>query len=413
VTAKKRLVVVGNGMAGARLVEDVLARGGPGLFDITVFGDEPHGNYNRILLSGVLAGSHRALDIMINSREWYAANGVRLYAGARVDRIDVNSSRVHAGGLVEPYDLLVLATGSRAAAPPIHGVARRGVFSFRTLDDCTEILSYARTAGIAAVIGGGLLGLEAARGLLNHGLAVHVVHLADHVMDAQLDEKAGRILQRQLEQLGVGVQTSKITTAIEGNGRVTGLAFQDGSSLACDMVILAAGVRPNVELAARAGLQVRRGIVVQDDLACPEAEGVFAIGECAEHRGQLYGLVAPVWEQASVLADRLTGRNAAARYEGSRLSTKLKIAGLDVAVMGLKDAVEEDDEVVSYTEPSRGIYKKLVVRENRLAGAIVIGDGAVVPSLAQAFLDGSLLAENRPELLFRIGSDHAAAPPSP
>jgi NAD(P)H-dependent nitrite reductase large subunit len=410
-TAKKRLVVVGNGMAGARLVEDVLARGGAGLFDITVFGDEPHGNYNRILLSGVLAGSHCAPDIMINSREWYAAHGVRLYAGVRADRIDVHSRHVYAGGLVEPYDLLVLATGSRAAVPPIRGVARPGVFPFRTLDDCTKILACARTASIAAVIGGGLLGLEAARGLLNYRLAVHVVHLADHVMDAQLDDEAGRILQRQLERLGVRVHTGKITTAIEGNGRVTGLAFRDGSSLACDMVILAAGVRPNVELAARAGLPVGRGIIVQDDLACPGAEAVFAIGECAEHRGQLYGLVAPVWEQASVLADRLTGRNAAARYEGTRLSTKLKIAGVDVAVMGLKDAVEEDDEVVSYTEPSRGIYKKLVVRNNRLAGAIVIGDGVVVPSLAQAFLDGSLLAENRPELLFRIASDQAAAPP--
>jgi NAD(P)H-nitrite reductase large subunit len=408
---KKRLVVVGNGMAGARFVEDVLARGGGTLFDLVVFGDEPHGNYNRILLSGVLAGSHRAQDIVINSLEWYAANGVTLRAGVRAEAIDLQARAIHgAGGCVEPFDVLVLATGSRAALPPIEGVAKDGVFVFRTIDDCGRILERARTAKTAAVIGGGLLGLEAARGLLNQGLDVHVVHLMDRLMDTQLDADGARILCRQLEQMGLTVHTGRTTIAIDGQEEATGLTFSDGTILRCDMVVVAAGITRNTELAARAGLRVARGIVVGDDLGCPGARDVYAVGECAEHRGQLYGLVAPLWEQAAVLADRLTGRRAHAVYEGSRQSTKLKIAGLDVAVMGVKDPVEEDDEVVSYAEASRGIYKKLIVRNNRLAGAIVIGDGAIVPSLAQAFLEGSFLSDSRPDVLFERVSGSSVPP---
>jgi NAD(P)H-dependent nitrite reductase large subunit len=421
VNAKRRLVVVGNGMAGARLVEDILARDGGERYQIAMFGDEPGGNYNRILLSGVLARSHDPKAIFINPLPWYAANGVTLHAGVRVESIDVRAKQaVDADGNVEPYDTLVIATGSKPLIPAIDGLSppsaaargrkhatrtvaafKRGVFVFRTLDDCDRILAFVNRVRRVAVIGGGLLGLESARGLVNAGLDVHVVHLMPHLMETQLDWLGAHVLQQQLEQMGVHVHLEKTTTAVLGDAEVTGLAFKDESTLDCEMVVIAAGIRPNVDVAVRAGLRVQRGIVVGDDLACDGVRDVYAIGECAEHRGRVYGLVAPLWEQAQVLADRLTGKNPQAVYAGSRPSTKLKVAGVDLAVMGDKDPVEEDDEVVTYAEPSRGIYKKLVVRNNRLAGAIVLGDGAVVPSLVRLFSESSVIPENRADLLFR------------
>jgi NAD(P)H-nitrite reductase large subunit len=292
------------------------------------------------------------------------------------------------------------------------GVFKPGAFVFRTLDDCHHILEYARHARRAAVIGGGLLGLEAARGLLNRGLEVHVIHLMPHLMEAQLDAPGGAVLQRQLEAAGFQVHLETATDAILGDECVTGLIFKDGSTLECDMVVLSAGIRPNVELAVRAGLVVERGIVVGDDLACRPAPDVYAIGECAQHRGRTYGLVAPVWEQAEVLADRLSGRNPHALYRGSRTSTKLKVAGVDVAVMGEKEPAGDDDEVVSYAERSKGVYKKLILRGNRLVGAILIGDAPVVPPLVRAFADASALPDNRAELLFAAPAGDGP-PPSP
>ena len=403
---KRRLVVIGNGMAGARFVEELVNQGGNERFQITVFGEEPYGNYNRILLSGVLAGSQDANDILLNPLSWYAANDVLLHAGMRVDQIDLPSKRVvGTNGVVAPYDKLIIATGSRPLVPPISGLRsdngqlKDGIFLFRTLDDCFQIRKYARQARRIAVIGGGLLGLEAARGLLNWGADVHVVHLRPYVMDTQLDRPGGEILLRKLERLGLQVHLDRVTDTVLGNDRVTGLAFRDGSTLECDMVVIAAGIRPNVELAERAGLAVGRAIVVGNSLACRNVANVYALGECAEHHGRLYGFVAPLWEQAQVLADRLSGRHPDALYRGSRVSTKLKVAGVDVAVMGEKDAVEKDDEVVSYAEPSRGVYKKLILRNDQLIGAIVIGDGAIVPALVHAFLESKQLPSTRAELL--------------
>ncbi len=395
-------------MAGARFVDDLLARGGADRFDVTVFGDEPHGNYNRILLSSVLAGHHSPADILINPLSWYAARGVTLHAGVRAEELDLGNRSVRgADGTVAEYDTLVMATGSQPFIPRMEGLVsdggfRDGVFVFRTLDDCDRIMAFARHARRAVIVGGGLLGLEAARGLLNHDIDVHVVHLMPHIMDAQLDAVAGAILERQLAEMGVQLHFETLTTAVLGNGHVAGVAFKDGSTLECDMVVLAAGIRPNVELARRAGLHVNRGIVVGDDLGCVDAPDVHAVGECAEHCGRVYGLVAPLWEQTQVLADRLSGRAPAALYLGSRTSTRLKVAGLDVAVMGRKDPEDAGDEVVSYQEPARGVYKKLIVRSDRLVGAIVMGDGAIVPSLLQAFGDGSPLDANRAELLFPL-----------
>ena len=402
---RKRLVVIGNGMAGARLVEDVIARDA-GAFDITMFGDEPYGNYNRILLSGVLAGTHDPKDIFINPLAWYEQANVRLHAGISAARIDRAGRRViGSDGTSEPYDVLVIATGSTAFVPPLDGLRneggryRDGVFVFRTLDDCAAIRNYAGGAKRAAVIGGGLLGLEAARGLRELEVAVHVVHLMPHLMEVQLDETAGEMLRAAMEKLGVTTHLSRRTTAVLGDPAVSGLQFDDGSRLDCEMVVVSAGIRPNVALARDAGLAVDRGIVVGDDLRSASDPHVFAIGECAQHRGQVYGLVAPLWEQAQVLADRLTDTNARAEYRGSRVSTKLKVMGVDLAVMGDKDA-GAGDEVVHYSEPSRGIYKKMVVRGGRLAGAILLGDPDGAPTLQQAF-DGSVpLPDNRAELLF-------------
>jgi nitrite reductase (NADH) large subunit len=408
-TQKQKLVVIGNGMAGARLVEDVLARGGGDRFEITVFGDEPYGNYNRILLSGVLSGAHDPKDIFLNPLDWYAENKIKLRAGVRVARIDrANKKVIGANGVVEAYDKLVIATGSSPFVPPMEGLDKDGVFVFRTLDDCDAIAKYGEQARRAAVIGGGLLGLEAARGLLNRGLEVQVVHLMSHLMEVQLDAQAGRMLKQSMERMGVIVHLEKCTTAILGNGRVTGLRFKDGATLDCEMVVISAGIRPNVQLARECGLAVERGIVVGDDLNCPDDADVFAVGECAQHRGVVYGLVSPLWEQTAALADRLTGRRPDAAYCGSKVSTKLKVMGLDLAVMGDKEAQRDDDEVVLYVEPARGIYKKLIVREGKVAGAILLGDAAAAPNLLQSFDRGAPLPENRAEAMFPLAAENGA-----
>ncbi|MGH9763192.1 MAG: NAD(P)/FAD-dependent oxidoreductase, partial [Blastocatellia bacterium] len=343
--------------------------------------------------------------IFINPLAWYHDNSIKLHAGVRVNRIDRESKRVYGvsrphqpygeDGIVERYDKLVVATGSSALLPPIDGLRtetgafRDGVFVFRTLEDCDQIVSYGRRVRKAAVIGGGLLGLEAARGLLNQGLEVHVVHLMGHLMEVQLDPHAGSILKGTLEKMGVHVHLEKSTTAILGDSSVTGLAFKDGSTLDCDMVVISAGIKPNVDVARQAGLAVERGIVVGDDMSCPVDPDVFAVGECAQHRGRVYGLVAPLWEQAQVLADRLTDRNPTAAYVGSKVSTKLKVMGVELAVIGEKEPACETDEVITYAEPSRGVYKKLIIGDGKLKGAILLGDGLSAPSLLQAFDRGT------------------------
>ena len=408
---KQQLVIIGNGMAGARLAEEVLARGGHDLFDIVIFGEEPYGNYNRILLSNMLAGDHDSQDIFLNPLSWYEENGVVLHAGVRAGWIDRLSKTVHApGGVLVHYDKLVIATGSTPFVPGMEGLTtesgayKAGAFVFRTLDDCNEIVNYAANTRKAAVLGGGLLGLEAARGLLNLGLEVHVVHLMPHLMEVQLDQAASGILFRTLDRMGLHIHLEKLTTAVLGDECVSGIAFKDGTTLDCDMLVVSAGIRPNTDLARQSGLHVQRGIVVHDDLSCRGDPDVYAIGECAQHRGQVYGLVAPAWEQARVLADRLTGRIPNATYQGSRVSTKLKVMGVELTVVGEKEPHGDGDEVVSYVEPARGVYKKLIVRDDKVAGAIMLGDGSSAPALLQAFDRGTGLPENRAELLFPLAS---------
>jgi nitrite reductase (NADH) large subunit len=411
---KQRLVVIGNGMAGARLLEEVFARGGKDRYEIVVFGDEPYGNYNRILLSSVLAGSHDPKDIFINPLSWYEENNVKLYAGNRVHTIDHTTQLVYASdGTVMSYDKLVLATGSSPYIPAMKnlytetGTLRHGVFAFRTMDDCDAMINHSDRVRKAVVIGGGLLGLEAARGLLNRGLEVHLVHVAKHLMNVQLDASASKILRSSLENMGVQLHLQKRANAVLGNEQIEGLAFEDGSTLDCEMVVISTGIRPNINLAKRAGIEVDKGIIVQDDLSC-SVPSVYALGECTQHRGRTYGLVAPIWEQAQCLAEHLTNDQARTLYGGSRESTKLKVAGVELAVMGEKDEVDDDDEVVVYSEPVRGVYKKLVVREGRLVGAILLGDDAMTPRVRQLFDRGEVLPANRAELLFPLSGESKA-----
>jgi nitrite reductase (NADH) large subunit len=406
---KQKIVVIGNGMAGARTVEEILARGGRERFDITMFGDEPTGNYNRILLSNVLNGSYSESDVFLNTLDWYRDNEIRLLAGTRAAGILPRAKLVFAeDGTPVPYDKLIIATGSRPLVPPIEGVQmpdgrfKPGVFVFRTLEDCRAIAAFAKGKISAAVIGGGLLGLEAARGLQNFGLEVNVVHLAGHLMQQQLDAPAGAILKTSMEQLGVRVLLNKNTTAILGPDRVLGLRFSDGGTLECDMVVISAGIRPNWEIAAGCGLTVERAIVV-DDRMLTDNRDIYAVGECAQHRGQTYGLVAPIWEQAKVLADHITGRNPNAAYLGSKIATKLKVMGVEVASMGDIEPRDGNDEVVQFSEPKRGTYKKLIIREGRLVGGILLGDISKAAYLMQAFDRHTPLPEERLQLLFDIG----------
>jgi nitrite reductase (NADH) large subunit len=411
--AKQKLVVIGNGMAGARAVEEILSRGGADKFDIVMFGDEPYGNYNRILLSNVINRSQDASDIVLNTLAWYVENGIKLHAGDRVTQIDRFDRRVTAAsGRTESYDKLLIATGSSAMIPPIKNIRRAsgellpGVFGFRTLDDCKNIVTTAESAKNAVVIGGGLLGLEAARGLLDYGCDVHVVHLSKHLMNQQLDRPAGDMLRTQMESMGVKVLLERSTAEILGDEWVSGLRFSDDSLLPCDMLVVATGIKPNTELAVRCGLSVERAIVVDNHMRSVSDQDVYVVGECAQHRGMVYGLVAPLWEQAKVLADHITGKDRSSAYFGSKLSTKLKVMGIEVASMGATEAAE-GDEVVQFAEPKRGTYKKLIVRNDRLIGAIMLGDLSKVGYLAQAFEKNTPLPEERHSLMFDIGAPSA------
>jgi nitrite reductase (NADH) large subunit len=387
------LVVVGTGMAGAKVVEEVLARD-PDRFAIRMFGAERYGTYNRILLSSVLGGFQDPARLWLNPLAWYEKNGVFVHSGVRAEAIDRARREVAGGGgkVAEPYDVMVLATGSRPFVPPVQGTDQRGVFVFRTLDDCETIAAYAEKCERAVVIGGGLLGLEAARGLLSHGLAVTVVEVAPHLMVQQLDPVGGALLKRKLEALGVRILLGTVTTHLLGDGKVTGLRFQDGTTLDTDMVVVSCGIRPNVDEARAAGLAVERAVVVDDQLRTTDP-AIFAVGECAQHRGRLYGLVDPVYEQARVVADVLTGARPDAAYGGSRLATTLKVMGVDLTAMGEVNGAGPDTEVVSHSDPAQGTYKKLVIRDNRLVGAILLGCTDPTGRLLRLFKGGQPLEE--------------------
>jgi nitrite reductase (NADH) large subunit len=391
-----RLVVVGNGMAGMACVEQILAHAPR--FRITVFGDETHVNYNRIMLSSVLAGERSADDIVLNPLDWYERHGIDLRLGVRIVDVDPERRTVTGDeGTVASYDALLLATGSRAWLPPIAGLDTEGVLVFRTLDDTRELLRRAAPGARAVVIGGGLLGLEAARGLQVRGCDVTVVHLVDALMERQLDRTGAGYLKAKIEALGVRVLLERSTKAIVGSGRVEAVELSDGSRLAADFVVVAAGIRPNVELARKAGLRVNRGIVVNDHMETSRPD-VFAVGECVEHRGVCYGLVAPLIEQGKVLAATITG-NKGPTYAGTVPAATLKIMGVDVFSAG--DWADADAVApVRYEDPALGIYKKLALRDGRLAGVILVGDVSDSHRY-MAWLRGAVdLTRQRRQLLF-------------
>ena len=368
----QRLIVIGNGMAGVACLENILTHSHK--FDVTVFGDETHANYNRILLSSVLAGEREADEITINGIDWYQKNGIGLHLGVRI--IDVNTTlRTITGeeGSVTPYDKLIFATGSNPLIPPIAGTNKNNVFTFRSMNDTRALLSVAAKGKRAVVIGGGLLGLEAARGLQVHGCEVTVVHLVNTLMNMQLDEMGGEFVRRKIEALDVRVLSARSTRAILGDDRAEAVELEDGERIDAEIVVIAAGIRPNAELARRAGIACNRGILVNDYMETSDPR-VFAVGECVEHRGQTFGLVAPLLEQGKVLAATITG-NRDAKFEGWKPAAKLKIMGVDVFSAGEFEQTPGTD-VVRYEDAGSGVYKKLLVRDNRLVGCVLVGDAS-------------------------------------
>jgi nitrite reductase (NADH) large subunit len=395
---KQNLIVVGNGMAGCRAIEEILKRD-PDRYAITVFGTEPRVNYNRIMLSPVLAGEKTFDDIVINDEAWYRDNGVTLHAGRAVTDVDPVRKRVRAeGGLELVYDKLILAAGSDPVRLPLPGADLRGVVTFRDLDDVNAMLAAAETPGAAAVIiGGGLLGLEAAYGLARRGMKATVVHLSDVLMERQLDESAGFLLAQALNDRGVETVLGGQSEAVLGqDGKVAGLKLKDGRVLPCDLLVMAVGIRPNVALAKAAGLAVNRGVVVDDQMRASDPD-VFAVGECAEHRGIAYGLVAPIWEMCRTLAEALTDGEGA--YEGSVLSTRLKVSGVDVFSAGRFTGGEGCEDIV-FRDAGRGVYKRLVLEGGKVAGAVLFGDAADGGWYFDLMRSGADVSEMRETLVF-------------
>lgn len=394
---KQSLVVVGNGMAGMRTVEELLGLA-PDMYDITVFGAEPRVNYNRIMLSPVLAGEKTFDAIVLHPRSWYEEHGVTLYAGDPVVAIDRKRRVVRArSGLEVAYDRLLLATGSQPFILPVPGAALPGVVGFRDLDDVETMLQAARTGQRAVVIGGGLLGLEAANGLLRQGMEVTVVHLTASLLNQQLDGDASLLLKSALEHRGLHIRLGAQTEAILGSDRVEGVRFQDGSETKADLVVMAAGVRPNVALARSAGLHVERAIVVDDTLQSYDPR-VYAVGECVQHRKATFGLVAPIWDQARVCAAHLAGLGHR-RYVQQATATKLKVTGIDlysagdiVGGPGTEDLVLRDRRA--------GVYKRLVLEGNRITGAVLYGDVADGPWYFDLIQRGADVSALRDRLLF-------------
>ena len=367
---RQRLVIVGAGMAAHRLVEELIEKA-PRRHAITLLGAEPRAPYNRILLSQVLSGEKRREDAALTDATLLASRGVRFRGGSAASAVDRDLRFVvTGGGEVIGYDKLVLATGAQPVRPAIPGADLPGVVAFRDLDDVDAMLAAARPGARAVVVGGGLLGLEAAAGLAKRGMAVTIVHLMPTLMERQLDADAARLLAGSLAARGIAVEAAAEAEAILGEERVAGLRLKGGNELAADLIVVAIGIRPNVELARRAGLPCGRGVVVDDGLATADP-AIFALGECVEHRGQTFGLVAPIWEQARVLADRLAGGGA--DYQGSTSYASLKVTGIDLFSAGIFEAAPGDEPVV-LRDLASGVYRKLVLRQGKLAGALLYGD---------------------------------------
>ncbi len=401
---KSKLVMVGNGMAGVRTVEELL-KVAPDLYDITVFGAEPHPNYNRILLSPVLAGEQTLDEIVLNPWEWYSDNHITLHAGKVATEVDRVNRVVRAvapdGSVVEAaYDRLLVCTGSNPFILPIPGNTLKGVIAYRDIANTNEMIATATQYKNAVVIGGGLLGLEAANGLMQRGMAVTVVHVNEWLMERQLDKVASQLLQKSLEDRGLQFRLGTQTQELVGgeDGRVTAIHFKDGSQLATDLVVMAVGIRPNTALAAKMRLHIDRGIVVNDTMQTVTDGRIYAVGECAAHRGIAYGLVAPLFEQAKVAANHLAELGIG-RYKGSLTSTKLKVTGIDLFSAGNFTGGEGTEEIV-LSDPFGGVYKKLVLKDDKLIGACLYGDTVDGSYYLQLLRDGRSVSDVRDQLVF-------------
>ena len=401
---KLKLVMVGNGMAGVRTLEELL-KIAPDLYDVTVFGAEPHPNYNRILLSPVLAGEQTLEQIVLNDWDWYQDNGITLHAGYTVTDVDrvkrvVQATNDKGETIYAPYDRLILATGSNPFILPVPGKDLPGVLAYRDIADTEAMIEAAAKYKHAVVIGGGLLGLEAANGLMKRGMTVSVVHVMPWLMERQLDDVAGKMLQKSLEDRGMRFLIGAQTEALVGgeDGRVKAVKFKDGSELPADLVVMAVGIRPNTALAEKMKLHVNRGIVVSDTLQTTTDARIYAVGECAAHRGIAYGLVAPLFEQGKVLANHLA-EFGIGRYTGSLTSTKLKVTGIDLFSAGSFMGGEGTEEIVM-SDPGAGVYKKLVLKDDKLVGACLYGDTVDGSWYFKLLRDGRSVGDIRDRLMF-------------
>ena len=400
---KLKLVLVGNGMAGVRTLEELI-KIAPDMYELTVFGAEPHPNYNRILLSPVLAGEMTVSDIILNPLDWYRENGITLHTGKKVTRIDRTGRKVIADdGTEADYDRLLLATGSLPFILPVPGKDLPGVIAYRDIADTETMIATAATHKHAVVIGAGLLGLEAANGLALRGMDVTVVHLGEWIMERQLDKPAADMLMKSLEAKGLKFKLARQTGELlaGADGRVALVRFKDGETIPADLVVMAAGIRPNTELAEKAGIYCNRGITVSDTMQTYDPR-IYAVGECANHRGTAYGLVAPLFEQAKVCANHLA-MYGIGRYQGSVTSTKLKVTGIDVFSAGDFMGGEHVDEVLLH-DPSGGVYKKLCIKDDKLVGAVMYGDTADGAWYFQLLKDKQDIGDIRDHLMF--GQSH-------
>lgn len=396
---KMKLVMIGNGMAGVRTLEE-LRKIAPDVYEITVFGAEAYANYNRILLSPVLAGEQTIKDIMLNDVDWYAENDITLHLGKKIVKIDrVKRLVIADDGTVAPYDRLLMATGSNPFMLPIPGKDLEGVISYRDIQDTNAMIEAAKVHKQAIVIGGGLLGLEAANGLKLRGMEVTVVHLPATLMERQLDEAAGKMLQKSLEDRGLNFLLGKNSQEIisDANGRVQALRFTDGTEVPTQLIVMAVGIRPNTALAESAGLYCNRGIVVNDTMQTYDPR-IYAVGECVNHRGTAYGLVAPLFEMAKVCANHLANYGIG-RYQGSVTSTKLKVTGIDLFSAGEFLGGEGTEEIL-LSDPIGGVYKKLVLKDNKLIGACLYGDTVDGSWYFNLLREGKDISEIRDTLMF-------------
>jgi nitrite reductase (NADH) large subunit len=403
---KPRLVVIGNGMIAARALEELLAHA-PQMYDITVFGTEPQGSYNRVLLSPLLAGDRRLAEVVTHPPDWYGRHGITLEAADPIEHIDRTRRRVRSRrGLEVPYDRLLIATGSRPLVPTIPGSALNGVISFRDLRDVESMVTAARTQRRGLVIGGGLLGLEAAYGLRQRGMHVTVVHLQRHLMERQLDEPAARLLRTEFEQRGIEFVMPAEVAQVLGDTRVTGVRLVDGRELAGNLVVIAVGVRPNIDLARAAGLHCDRGVLVDDTLLTNDPS-IYAVGECVQHRGRTFGLVAPLFEQARICAAYLAER-AVRGFRPQPASASLKVGGIDLFSAG-DCASAPGTESLVLRDAARGVYRRLLLHRDRIQGAVLYGDTSGGPWYVELIERGENVAALRNELLFGAPDRRAAA----